>query len=135
MSDERMKSVLSAYGADPRRWPTAEAAHLSHAADAADLAEAAALDRLLDTHVVPAPGADLVGRVLAGAPRRGSFGARVRPFWLPGAGLAAACAVGIVAGLGIGAWLPSSADRDSATAAGLAPQGPVGSAIADGEIG
>jgi hypothetical protein len=98
MTPDRFAAILAAYGADPTRWPDAErvaAETIARTADPRAIAGAAAFDTLLDDFTVVWPGADLVQRIVASAPRR-------RPWriLLPGFGLAAATAAfGIVAGV------------------------------------
>lgn len=107
---DRVRALLDAYGADPGRWPEAEraAARRLVAADpalAAEFAEAAAVDTLLDALPDPAPSPAL--RVaLKDIPDRARLGwadrlAALWPFeapWRPAAGLAAAAVVGIAVG-------------------------------------
>ena len=111
LTADRVRALLDAYGADHGRWPQAEraAAQRLMAADpalAAEVAEAAAVDTLLDALPDPAPGPAL--RVaLKAIPERDRLGwtdrlAALWPFeapWRPAAGLAAAAAVGLVIGL------------------------------------
>lgn len=123
---ERFRELMDAYGGDPRRWPPAErppaAALLAASAEArALLAEAAALDRLLDEAPPSAPATldaeRLIARATAAAQERPSFrtvGA-MRPagrgLWLRAASLAAATIIGFVVG-----WT-QLADTSDATAA------------------
>jgi len=107
MTRDRFEELADAYGGDVSRWPAAarEAAALLMAAEPSftqeALARAGALDIALDSWR-PAPASPgLVERIVAAAPR-----ARSRwPAWLSpaalGAGLAAACAAGVVAGVQI----------------------------------
>jgi hypothetical protein len=117
MNIERFKILVEAYGADPSRWPEAERkAGLALAETSPEarrlLAEAAALDRLLDTaETVPVTRA-LEERILATFTERPRSFARwvgvltARPLpWLPGAAIAASLALG----LAVGAALPSAA--------------------------
>jgi hypothetical protein len=100
MNRERFQTLADAYGGDIARWPEAQRAaareftHAEPAWTAARLAEAAGLDAIL---AQPAPGVagDLVGRVLAAAPRPLP---RWWTRWLAPAGLAAACAAGLIVG-------------------------------------
>jgi hypothetical protein len=118
MNAERFDHLLAAYGARPERWPAAErAAALAYATEtpdaAARLAEAGRLDEALDAWTVPPATAALQARVIASAtaphvqrsglpraalPRAALPRARV---WWAGAGLAAACALGVLAGAGV----------------------------------
>ncbi len=113
MNAERFDHLLAAYGARPERWPAAErAAALAYATEtpdaAARLAETGRLDEALDAWTVPPATAALQARVIAsataprvqrsGLPRAALPRARV---WWAGAGLAAACALGVLAGAGV----------------------------------
>lgn len=107
MDAQRFESLTAAYGADPGRWPQAERdAALAFHRDHRGVAERILFEaRMIDAALAEAPaqavGAGLRDRVLASAPRprakpeRRGFAA---PAWLPGAGLAAACAVGLLVG-------------------------------------
>ena len=126
MNLERFRELMDAYGGDPRRWPPMErgpaAELLAASAEArAMLAEAAALDRLLDGAPSMAPVAldaeRLIAHVTAAAQDRPSFrpvgGMRPasRGLWLRAASLAAATVLGFVVG-----WT-ELADTSEATAA------------------
>lgn len=108
---DRVRTLIDAYGADPDRWPAAERDAALRIVEtdptlAAELADARALDRLLDAVPAPLPNPALKAALKA-VPER----ARLRwsdrlaafwPFgapWRPAAGLAAAALVGIVVGL------------------------------------
>lgn len=118
---ERFVRLAEAYGGDVSRWPEAEreAAAVAMAQDpqaaARVLAQAADLDALLGSVPAPQASAALVGRVLQAAPK-----ARRRWAWLVpagmGAGLAAACAAGVVLGVQMSA-VPAVSDGDSVIAA------------------
>jgi hypothetical protein len=103
MDATRFEALAAAYGADLRRWPETERdaarAFADTRADNASrlLDEARALDVLLDEVPAAIPSARLREAVIATAPRERRARAR-RWFLAPGAGLAAACAIGIVAG-------------------------------------
>ncbi|OYX31827.1 MAG: hypothetical protein B7Y99_09615 [Caulobacterales bacterium 32-69-10] len=110
MDIERYRSLAEAYGADMSRWPQdqrdpALALHAREPEAAGRiLAEAAFLDEALDAWRPPTVSHALRERVLAGAPRpRAALGGRSLGgrfgLWLSGAGLAAACAAGIVVGM------------------------------------
>lgn len=110
MTKDRVRELLAAYGADAERWPEAERepARRLAASDpglASEIAEAAALDALLDAMPVPAPSPALRVRLKAipdRAPARWAerlsalwpFGAP----WRPAAGLVAAALVGVLVG-------------------------------------
>lgn len=75
MTLQRFSALLDAYGADARRWPSAErAAAVAFARDSAAasalLAEAAALDAMLDTDVVAAASPQAHRALLAALPQR-----------------------------------------------------------------
>lgn len=106
MNRQRFETLTETFGGDVARWPEAEretAAALmatEPAWVAGVLAEAVDLDAILDAAPAPRASAVLIDAIVAGAP------AARRPPWLKwllpagmGAGLAAACAAGIVAGL------------------------------------
>ncbi len=107
MNRERFETLADAHGGDITRWParTREDAALLMAADPGFarevLGRAAALDGLLATYQVQTPSGALVGRIVMGAQA-----ARSRPRWTGwlapaglGAGLAAACAAGVLLGV------------------------------------
>lgn len=106
MTPERFEDLAEAYGGDVARWPVAErdAAAALMAADPERtrdiLARARDLDALLDAGPALSVPAVLVDRIVSQAPRpRGPGWIR----WLlpvgMGAGLAAACAAGVVVGI------------------------------------
>lgn len=119
---ERVRALLDAYGADRGRWPAAERATAERvlAGDpvlAAELADARALDGLLDALPAPEPSPAL--RVtLRDIPDRAELGwagrlAALWPFgapWRPAVGLLAAAVLGIV--VGIATSEPTSADSE-----------------------
>ncbi len=116
MDLNRFREIVDAYGADARRWPEGERAAALAFAERSDahaiLAEADALDALLDAGPTPAASPELRERILASSLRRPRFAPGPVFAWrggrvLSGAALAAACACGVVFG-----W--------TATAAGLA---------------
>lgn len=106
MDAERFEQLAEAYGGDLNRWPEAERdaaqafAEVNGHAPARVLAEARRLDAALDA--VPAPAASdlLRARIISAAPRPAvawiGFGGRSR--WTSWAGLAAACAAGVIVG-------------------------------------
>jgi hypothetical protein len=103
MDRARFEALAEAYGADRRRWPSAERATAEAFAVAepevarAILAEADDLDHLLFAAPSATPSAALRQAVLAGAPRARSA-RRGLGFWLSGAGMAAAAAAGVIVG-------------------------------------
>jgi hypothetical protein len=106
MSQARFEELAEAYGGDVSRWP-AEAREAAAVLMAAEpeftgqvLARAGALDAALDSWRPAPASAALTERILAAAPRP----RRSRwPVWLSpaalGAGLAAACVAGVIAGV------------------------------------
>jgi hypothetical protein len=123
MTPERFAALADAFGADLRRWPEAD----RNAAQAlvqestlarARLAEADALDALLDLSRIAAPSADLRQRILATAPKpraTGPASARSRLLrWLSGLGAIGILTCGAVAGAAVVAVSgPSHVDADS----------------------
>jgi hypothetical protein len=97
------RAVLDAYGAEPARWPAerraAALALLRRSPEArAALAAARDLDRVLDI-AAPAPvPADLLGRVLAAAPRARAGRRGWGWLWQPAAAMVAAGFLGIAMG-------------------------------------
>ena len=121
MNAERLKILADAYGADPRRWPQAEreaATALLTADPAAErlLFEARQIDLALDAAPRPAVSHALRERVIATAataglsPRRGRFD---KLMWLSGAGWAAACAAGVVAGMNLSSPFVTAVEADA----------------------
>jgi hypothetical protein len=106
MGLERFQELIDAYGAEPSRWPLAERAGaealLANDAQARALvADAAALDALLDAaEAAPEPSDLLRHRVLRAAPR--ARAAISRFGWASGAGWAAAAAAGVLVGVSVG---------------------------------
>ncbi len=111
MDLKRFEEIVDAYGAEPRRWPegerrAAEAFATGREEARAILFAARQMDVALESAVQPIPSAALRERILAAAPKRRmrrsllSFGDLKgdRRAWLSGAGLAAACACGMVFG-------------------------------------
>jgi hypothetical protein len=81
------------------------------------------LGALLDAWAPEPPSLGLTRRIVASAPRAGIEAWRPRRLWISGVGLAAACALGVVAGAEIGRVSLQSAasgsDADLAAAASL----------------
>jgi hypothetical protein len=108
MSHARFEELAGAYGGDVSRWPAEarDAAAMLMAEEPAftgeALARAGALDAALDSWRPSAAPAGLAERIAAGAPRprRGRWPAWLSPAAL-GAGLAAACVAGVVAGVNV----------------------------------
>lgn len=122
MTPDRFDALAQAYGGQMRRWPEAERAAAeafarAHAAEAEQaLSKASALDAVLDRYDAPAPRADLAARILAARPlsadwRRWAAGL--------GAGLAAACAAGVVFGIQVSEQAARDTRTEAIIAAGL----------------
>lgn len=102
MTHQRFCTLAEAYGGDIARWPAADQpAARALLADEASLthvlSEAGAIDTLLNSSPEPLFSGVLRERLMAGAPkpmRRAPAVVR----WLSGAGLAAACAAGVLLG-------------------------------------
>ena len=105
MNAERFGQLVEAYGARPERWPADERAAaeqwLAAAPDAAArLAEARALDEALDAWTLAPVSAVLREAVVATAPKP-RLTRPVARYWWAGAGLIAACAMGMVVGANV----------------------------------
>ncbi len=126
MSLERFAALADAFGADMRRWPATDRAAAQDLAQMspsarACLAEADALDAVLDQSRVTAPSAELYQRILAQAPTSKTI--RLRPAasarsrlvrWLSGLGAVGVLTCGAVAGAAVVAVSgPSHSDADS----------------------
>ena len=105
MDAERFERLIEAYGGAPARWPDAERAdalaYRDGSPEAASLCAAAlALDEALDAWVLEPAGAALRERITQTGARRRLAWPLVREarVWWAGAGLAAACAMGMVVG-------------------------------------
>ena len=121
MTPERFRHITEAYGASPDRWPQGErdaALALVNAGDGealAALADARALDGLLDAHAVAPPSKELMRRIVESAPTRPARAFWRRPrIWFSGVGFVGAGAAGIAAGallVSLLAPAPSSMDN------------------------
>lgn len=125
MTSERFLAIVSAYGADARRWPEAEraaarafaSAHPTLAGPA--LAEADAADALLHESRVAHPSMALRDRVIASAAEAGLKARREGRRWLDrlalamGAGWAAAACAGVIAGVMMTGWLTADAQAEA----------------------
>jgi hypothetical protein len=151
MNSERLRALIEAYGAWPDRWPEAERDEAIVAlaglpeADA-DLRSAQALDAALDAWRLDPPAEafrrDIEARAMAQRPmparRAPRLPARLQPLrmrrpalaWLSSAGLAAACAAGIIAGVRL-ADLGPARSNDVESAAGILDGGTAFGAPAD----
>ncbi len=127
ISLERFSALADAFGADIRRWPEADRAAAQDLAREssvarARLAEADALDAVLDLPHVAAPSAELRHRILAAAPKprairgggRDPASARSRLLrWLSGLGAVGVLTCGALAGAAVVAVSgPSHVDTD-----------------------
>lgn len=123
MNSERFRILADAYGADLDRWPANEreaaVAYLDADPDAPVwLADAQSLDQLLDLAPPMAPSAALREQIIACAPRASRGGWRRSGAWVSGAGLAAACVLGVVAGANLsGVYLEDPASEVAVEAA------------------
>jgi hypothetical protein len=115
MTPERFEALAQAYGGDVARWPGAEreaaAALMAAQPDLARtvLAPAGDLDAVLAAWAPLAVSHDLRERVIAAAPPVRKTRSLVAWLW-GGAGLAGACAAGLVAGVALAGSLPVPAD-------------------------
>lgn len=103
MNEARFKTLAQAYGADLDRWPAAERtdaqAYLDSHPTADDwLAAELSLDSLLSAAPPPPVSGLLRERIIASAPRPERVVWRRGGAWMSGAGLAAACVLGLLAG-------------------------------------
>jgi hypothetical protein len=106
MQLNRFRGLLEAYGAEPRRWPPGERADaeelLARSPEArALLAEAAAIDALLDEAaepVMPARDAEALIAGITATPQiqLGGHSPSQRSIWVKATGLAAAALIGFV---------------------------------------
>ena len=138
MNNDRLRALIEAYGAWPDRWPEAERnaalAALAGLPEAdADLRAAQALDAMLDSWRLGPPAAGLGERIAAramaqGGPARTRREARSRPAprprggalaWMSSAGLAAACAAGVLVGVRLGGDLGAGRPGDAEAAGAL----------------
>ena len=125
MTEDRFIALVSAYGADVRRWPELEraAARAFVAAQPgiarAALAEADAIDALLQASPMPPLPAALRDRVIASAADAGLKARKHGRLWLDrlalvfGAGWAAAACAGVAAGVIMTAHLTADAQADA----------------------
>lgn len=125
MTAERFIALISAYGADARRWPeseraTAQAFAAAHPEVArAALMEADAIDALLHASPMPQVSAALRDRVIASAAEAGLKARKHGRLWLDrlalalGAGWAAAACAGVAAGVVMTAHLTADAQADA----------------------
>jgi hypothetical protein len=95
------------------------------------------LDRLLDAYVVEAPSAALRERISASAPKPRTR----RPWfadgalWLSGAGLAVACAAGVLVGTDLGGAAALSGLNDADTAAAFGGPTAFDASVDVGQLG
>jgi len=119
MNAERFKLLADAYGADLDRWPANErdaaVAFMGEDSNAPVwLADAESLDRLLNQAHLPTPSAVVRERIIASAPRAARAGQMRRGAWVSGAGLAAACVLGLVVGANLSGFYLEEATTDAA---------------------
>lgn len=118
---ERFRHITEAYGPSPERWPAAERDAALALLDAGDvqvlvaLAEARALDGMLDAHAVAAPSPELARRIVDSAPAVPGRAFWRRPrIWFSGVGFVGAGAAGVAAGaLLVSLLAPAPADNPS----------------------
>lgn len=119
MDRARFDTIVAAYGADPRRWPSHErdAAQALAAREQVDLRDARVIDALLDASPsLAAPSDLLAARILRAAPKQP---ARLAPVWA-----LAACAVfGVMLGYGAGLRAPLAVDVEPVLAAAFGAPG------------
>ena len=106
MDANRFEHLASAYGADFKRWPQAEraTAQVFAAQNRTEcermLFDARMVDVALDAVAVAQPTHALRQQVIALAPKPRPRRLSSNPwFWIPSAGLAAACAAGVLVGV------------------------------------
>lgn len=102
MNAERFQMLADAYGGDIRRWPQGEQAPAwrwleDNERARSMLVNAGALDALLNASAPLMASCPLRERVIASAPLRRPVWGRPAA-WMSGAGLAAACAAGVLLG-------------------------------------
>lgn len=122
MTPKRFRRITEAYGASPARWPAGErddALALVNAGNAdalAALADARALDGVLDAHTVAAPDAAFARRIADSAPTQPTRAFWRRPrVWFSGVGFVGAGAAGAAAGALLVSLLgPAAAPLDNA---------------------
>lgn len=131
MDKQRFDSIVAAYGADPRRWPAVERdAALAFAAEAQpDIADARALDALLELAPAPRPASDVLTTRVLRRVLRDAAGVSRRRF-APAMALAACMVAGVLVGYGAGARAPASDGVDWVLAAAF--EGPDDNWIGDG---
>ena len=125
MTAERFNALISAYGADVRRWPESERAAAQAFAAAepavarAVLAEADAIDALLHAAPPPQVSVALRDRVIASAAEAGLKARKHGRVWLDrlaltlGAGWAVAACAGVAAGVLMTSHLTADAQADA----------------------
>src|SRR5262245_15065024 len=101
---ERFRKLAETYGADLQSWPAEERQSATmfiqtHPTDARSaLADAAALDSMLDRYVVTGPAVELRERIIARSPAARTAWPRTQLWW-QGAGLAGVGIAGALAGV------------------------------------
>lgn len=125
MDQDRFDRLVEAYGAAPWRWPDAEreaALRFAHGSPAASerLTRARALDDALDVWALATAPAAVRERILKTAPGWRVPAFRQPRFWWASAGLACACALGVV--VGVVAAPPLTEGREADPVAAIASQ-------------
>lgn len=125
MTPERFETLAEAWGGDVARWPDDEreaaAALMAERPDWAQgvLARAGDLDTALAAFSAPRGASDLADRIAATAPRaRPGWQIWLAPAWM-GAGLAAACAAGVIVGAQLSGPAPMHEEPDAMVAAAI----------------
>lgn len=110
---QRLRELIDAYGAEPRRWPESERKAATRLLDDSVqarqwLAQARATDALLDGLQAPPPPEALRERLLSRTPQRRGPGPALAALWrdmggwsLAGPALAAGLALGVGMGVGV----------------------------------
>jgi hypothetical protein len=137
MTAERFAQIVEAYGAEPRRWPAGERAEAEafmladpEAAGPA-LQTAHGFDLTLDAYVAPLAAPDLSARILRALPGNDNWRRWRAPL---AAGLAAACAAGVLVGANVSRAVITDARTDAVISATLGDDNAASAAL-DGEKG
>lgn len=126
MNTERFQELADAFGADLRRWPdlerfTAERFLRDSPQEARAILDGAAeLDVFLDKAASAAPSLALKERIIALAPRQLRPAFTRRGAWASGAGLAAACVLGVMVGANVSASFLADPNLDTVIEASTA---------------
>ncbi len=128
MTSERFQELAGAYGGDIRRWPGAERvtaqAYLAATPGARAVLDAEAqLDAFLGASGDPRTNDLLLERIVRQAPRPTLVMWRRGSAWMSGAGLAAACVLGIMVGANVSAGFLEDPAADTVVEASTAFDG------------